>query len=308
MKEKYAFLIPAGGKGSRLNPLTKTNPKPYLPIYISDNKEVIRLIDLPLIFCKKNRIPVYIALDYKKEKLEYLNEKYDVKIIYTNYTQLSQAVLDLLEEASKDGLKYYSVFAADFLIPIDIINIMINSINDYTETVALCTNDNDYSKVKIKNDNGRFSYINGNDVVDLTFHVGRIDKSIDRFKSLINHDINCVWEFLYPRNEEKEWNKAKVLLTDINHIDVGLPETYYEAVYKLNKKYIDKNGNILFPGAKVNNNSKNIIALPNSDSSNVILKNCIVPEDMVVENYLDVLNVELSKKEYFGKININDFV
>jgi len=308
MNDDYAFLIPAGGLGSRLYPLTKEFPKPCLPIYVSDNNDVIRLIDLPIMFCKKNNIPVYIALDYKKEKLKYLEDLDSVKVIYTNYEKLSEAVLALLKEASFDDINYYSVYAADFLIPTEVINKMMNLINCSTETVALCSKNNDYSKIKLKSDRGRLSYSKGEDVTDLTFHVGMVNKGIDCFRSLIDKDITSVWDYLYPREDEKETVKARLLVTDVDHIDAGLPDSYYEVVYKLNHDRVDGNGNIVFPGAKINSDSKNVIALPNSDSSNIVLENCIVPENLIVESYDDVLSVDSSRKEYFGKIKIKDFM
>lgn len=308
MNDDYAFLIPAGGVGSRVYPLTKEFPKPYLPIYISNDNEVIRLIDLPLMFCKKNNIPVYIALDYQKEKLKYLEDLDNVRVIYTNYDQLSEAILALLKDASLDDIHYYSVYAADFLIPTEIMKKMINLINSSTETVALCSRDNDYSKIKLKSDRGRLSYSKGEEVTDLTFHIGMVDKGIDCMRSLIDKDVTSMWDYLYPRDEEKETVKARLLVSDVNHIDAGLPESYYEAVYKLNSDRVDGNGNIIFPGAKINCESKNVIALPNSDSSNIVLENCVVPENALVNDYNDVLSVDTDKKEYFGKIKIKDFI
>ena len=76
----------------------------------------------------------------------------------------------------------------------------------------------------------------------------------------------------------------------------------------MNNDRVDSNGNILFPGAVVNDNSRNVIALPNSNSKNIILENCIVPEDVNVESYEDVLNVDRTKKEYFGKLKIKKFM
>ena len=243
-----------------------------------------------------------------KDKLKYLEELDNVRVIYTNYDELTEAVLALLKEARFDDIKYYSVYAADFLIPEDIIDKMINLINCNTETVALCSKDNLYSKFKVKSDGGRLSYTKGEELVDLTFHVGRVDKGIDCFYDLIDKKVSCFWEGLYPKDEPKEWTKARLLTTDVNHIDVGLPESYYEAVYKLNNDRVDSNGNILFPGAVVNDNSRNVIALPNSNSKNIILENCIVPEDVNVESYEDVLNVDRTKKEYFGKLKIKKFM
>lgn len=39
----------------------------------------------------------------------------------------------------------------------------------------------------------------------------------------------------------------------------------------------------------INELSNNIIALPNSDSSSIILENCIVPEDKKISSFDDTL-------------------
>lgn len=294
----YCFIIPAGGLGSRLYPLTKNEPKPYLPLYNND-KEIIRLIDLPLTYAKQNNINTYIALDYLKEKLLYIKEKYNTTVIETHYEMLSDCLLELLNSTKEETL--YSVYAPDFLIPTKDIDKMIKLIDTNTETIALCSKNNDYSKIKIKNNNGYLSYTNGEKVTDLTFHIGRIDKGKTCFSNIDN--ILNIWKYLHP--QDSDLTKAKIYLSDIEHIDIGTPNDYYEIVYKLNKK--DSNGNVIFPGAKINKLSKNIIALPHSDSSNIILENAIVPENEIVSSYEEVLTIkELGNK--FKKIKIKDYI
>ena len=308
MKKDYAIFLPAGGLGSRLYPLTKDYPKAYLPIYFDKNNQIIRLIDLPLSFCRSNNIPLYITLDYKKEKLKYLEKYENVKIIYTEYHELVPVILEGLKQLEKDNIEYYSTYASDFLIPLDIVNEMINSINSETETVALCTKMDEYSKIKIKNNNGILSYTTGEDVIDLTFHVGSVKRGVSGFEQLATRREVDLWECLYPKENEEDLNKVMILLTDITHIDLGTPNPYYEALYKLNYKNIDSNNNIVFPGARINEASRNIIALPNSDSSAFILENCIIPENIGVHSYEDVLKVEESNKKYFKKMKIKEFI
>ena len=198
MKEKYAFLILAGGLGSRLYPLTKDYPKPYLPIYVNDLNQIIRLIDIPIAFCKNNNIKAYVALD----KLKYLENDKDISFIHTNYDKLSKAILACLKELAKDNIEYYSVYASDFLIPKETIKDMINLVDNNVETVALCAKDNDYSKIKILNNNGNFSYTEGVLVTDLTFHIGKVDKGIICFNNMINNNLINLWESLYPKENK----------------------------------------------------------------------------------------------------------
>lgn len=294
----YSIIIPAGGKGSRLYPLTKNVPKPYLPLYYKE-QEIIRLIDLPLTYAKNHNIETFIAIDYLKEKLLYLKEKYQTNIIETHYELLSDAILELLNQISDD--KAYSVYAPDFLIPTTIIDEMLKLKNKDTETIALCSKNNDYSKIKIKLKDGHLSYEDGEEITDLTFHIGNVKKAKEIFENL--NDITDIWKKSHPI--DSDLTKAKIYISDIEHIDIGTPSTYYEVVKKLNNQ--DENGNIIFPGAKINNQSKNIIALPNSNSTNIILENCIIPEDTEVTSYCDVLNVT-EEKEKFGKIKIKEYI
>lgn len=294
----YCFIIPAGGKGSRLYPLTKNEPKPYLPLYFNGNN-IIRLIDLPLMYAKKNNINTYIALDYLKEKLIYLKDKYNTEIIETHYELLSDCILKLLNTTKKEEI--YSVYAPDFLIPIKDIDEMINLIDPNTETIAFCSKSNNYSKIKIKNNNGYLSYDKGEIVTDLTFHIGNINKAKKCFSNISN--ILNIWNFLHPK--DSDLSKAKIYLSTTEHIDIGTPNDYYEVLYKLNKK--DSNGNVVFPGAKINILSKNIIALPNSDSSAIVLENVIVPEDEIVSSYDDVLTINECNNN-FKKIKIKDYI
>jgi len=308
LKNNYAFIIPAGGLGSRLYPLTKEYPKPYLPIYFDEKNNIIRMIDLPIAFCKKYNIPIYIAIDYKKEKLEYLKQYNNIKIINTNYVNVANAILDCLDLAKKDNIKYYSVFAPDFLIPEKILIDMMKIINDDIETVALCSDTQNYTKINLKCNNGYLNYNTGITVSDLTFHIEKLDRGIDSIKKLLKNNTNDLWECKYSKNNQEEWLKARILITDVKHIDMGTPNTYYEVLYKLNKSKVDKNGNIVFPNAKINPNSKNIIALPNSNSKNYILSNCIIPENKEIENINDVLYINEIRNNKFNKILIKDFI
>lgn len=95
------------------------------------------------------------------------------------------------------------------------------------ENVTLCCKDNLYCKIKVRHKNGYLNYEN-EEVSDLTFHVSNVEKGKNSLKNMDNM-IN-MWEYLYPKNSDL--NKARIYLNDINHIDVGTPDTHYEVLKK----------------------------------------------------------------------------
>lgn len=283
---KYAFLILTGGEGSRLFPLTKDFPKPYLPIYFNDSN-IYRMIDIPINFCKKHDIPIYVAIDYHSEKLDYLKDVPNLKFIYTRCDNLCKALKTCLKVLDKDNINYYSVYAGDFLIPEKVILKMMKYMFLY-DKVILCSKNSSYSKFKV-DDN----------LTDLTFHINGIKNGLKTFAK-----YNSLNDTLKLDNGVR----TKKLVSKINDIDMGTPSAYYEVLKKFNKAKIDKNGNIVFPNATINENSKNVIALPNSYSENIILNNAIVPENCVVTDLEDVLKIDDISSDYFDNIKIKNYI
>ena len=284
---KYAFLILAGGKGSRLYPLTVDCPKPYLPVYY-DNNEIIRMLDIPIEFCMKQNIPIYLAVDYKSDVLDYLKENKNIKFIYTRNDNLCDSLAQCLCVLKDDGVEKYSVYAGDFLIPEEVILKMMEYMDKY-EKVVLCSRVSKYSKIKLNDD----------ELTDLTFHISKVDSGLKKFACL--NDVSLIWK-------DEDVSKVKKVITEVNNIDMGIPDSYYEAVIKLNSDKVDSNGNLLFSNAKVNPKSLNVIALPNSDSSEVILKNAIVPEGKKICSQEEALSVNDINANYFDDICIKKYI
>lgn len=76
-------IILAAGKGTRLRPITYKTPKPLVKVA---NKPIIeKQIEYLL---QSDIKDIIIVSGYKKEKLDYLKEKYNVKIVYNpNYNE-----------------------------------------------------------------------------------------------------------------------------------------------------------------------------------------------------------------------------
>ena len=300
MKNDYAMLIMTGGKGSRMSPLTDNMPKSNLPIYYKDNN-IVRIIDIPIDYCKKNNIKMFVALDYKKEKLDYLKSDKSISFIETHTPNLAEAILKCLYVLKENGIKYYSIYASDFLIPSYVIDNMLDYSNNY-KLVALCTKDSPYTKVNVPcNEKYEFDNNGKNQIKDLTFHINSVDNSIKWFEKLLNQELIDMWKFMYEINVLES---VKLYLADITNIDLGTPEAYYEALYKINKDHIDESGNIVFPNAKINEKSRGVIALPNSDTSDEIIYNSIVEENSKSK----ILKIGSKKIDYFKDIKIEDYI
>lgn len=305
-QEDLALLVLTGGKATRLRPLTNEFPKAYLPIYIDDNGNIVRMIDLITKYAKDNNLPTYVGVNYKKEKLSHLQ---NVKFIPTACDNLSETLEQCLKEIKKDDHKYYMLYACDFLTPKEILNKMRSMLVGDTDTISLCTDKGDYTGINVNIDsNNNLTYEEGKTVSDLTLTINNVDRGIKCFEQMDKTKIRDLWKYLYPENELDELKKAKFLLTNISNIDMGTPESYYEVLMKLNALKLDENGNLVFPGAIINPNSKNSIFLSNSNSKDIILNRCIVPENKIVTSYDEVLTIPDTGKKYFKKLDIKDYL
>ena len=298
MKNDFAFLIMTGGKGSRLNPLTLDMPKCNLPLYFDDDN-IYRFIDFPINYCIKNNIKMFVSVQYKKEQVPY-----NKNIIYieTNSNSLTDTSYQCLKIMKSYGIKKYALFASDFLVPTHVIDKMLNYSKDYSYA-TLCSKYSPYSKITIPcNEKYEFDNNGSNKIIDLTFFINTIDNGIELMNNITDNQLIDMW---YYMNKLNQCNSVKLHMTDINNIDLGTPNAYYQALYEFNKSRIDSKGNIIFPNAKIHNESRNIVALPNSDSSDEILESSIISGVLDNKKVLKVINDD---KKYFSNLNIKDYI
>ncbi len=298
MKNKLVFVMPAGGLGSRLMPLTKDMPKGNLPIYFNE-KKIIRMIDLSLSYCKEKKYDLYININHNKEGYSYLNNYSNVHIIDKKYDDLYSCLYGILCHIRKR--EEFCVVACDFLIPICWLDRFISLKKD-NDSIILVSKRLILKPFRKRTSEGFNTFLEGELVSDLGFRVDNVNywKKVYRKYKIKRNKTS--FDMLLNLNRKCQL----VLFDNLTHIDIGTPEAYYEALMKLNKDKLDSNGNLIFPGASINPKCRNVIALPNS-KSNLILNNCILPENKEVVSLDDVLVVP-SILNLFNELQIADYI
>ena len=302
MSLKCIFFIPAAGKGTRLSPLTDNYCKPSIPIKVNSAGKITRMIEIPLHISQVLGSMAIVTASYKKEKLEFIRRRKNIIFITLKDPDFNTALTKCENIIKASGAQILCYLPADTLVPVSVVKDMINSIDDTMLAVLLCTREQRDHNLRKRNKRGFLSRENFE--VELCGDLGVYVININRFyKEKVkssNFDIVKCWEM----GKAESLVKIHIPSPDIPYVDIGTPLTLWEVIRKLNKENIDKNGNILFPGAYIHESSKNVIALPNSNSLNIPLSNCIIPEERVVTSAKEVLHIPFVKRDYFDNSTI----
>lgn len=301
MKPDCAFFIPAAGRGSRLLPLTLEQCKPSLPIKINANGKIVRMIESPLNIVKELHCRAIVTACYKEEKLRFVQEYKNVIYKKLDDPDFNKTFVECESFFKESEIKIVCYLPSDTLLPTVVIKNMLNEMKDDTLAVLLCTRELNGHNLRKRDKRGILTEGEGEWCGDLGVYVINIKKLFDNEETFENFDIVKCWN--QKRYIKKGLIKLHLCDPDIPYVDMGTPQAFIEIIRSLNKKNMDKNGNIIFPGAVVNSNSKNIVALPGSNSVNLVLQDCVIPENKYVERYEDVLHIPLEAKKYFNIIN-----
>lgn len=300
MRSDCIFFIPAAGKGSRLLPLTLKQCKPSLPIKLSSDGKIVRMIEIPLNIVEGLDCKAIVTACYKAEKLRFVNGYSNVIYKILDDPDFNKALFECEQFFKESGIRVVCYLPSDALISATVIEDMFNEVDDNTLAVLLCTRELKGHNLRKRDKNGFLTEYGGEYCGDLGIYMINVEKFFDNKENLEGFDIVKCW------NQKKYMRKGRIKLhfanPDIRYVDMGTPSAFNEVIRNFNKKNIDKNGNIIFPEAVINNCSKNIIALPGSNSANFVLHDCIVPESKCVEKYDDVLYIPSENRKYFDMV------
>ena len=115
-KKELTIVILCGGKGLRLRPLTKTQPKPL--IKINDKSILENIINHFLNYKIKNFI---IATGYKNKLIDdFIKKKFKKYNIKTIYTGINSDIILRLEKISKYSNNNFLVCYGDTMLDINL--------------------------------------------------------------------------------------------------------------------------------------------------------------------------------------------
>jgi ADP-glucose pyrophosphorylase len=288
---KLLAVIPAGGEGTRLRPLTHNLAKPALPITYTPNGDVQHLIDIPIDAVTECGGHSIVARRYLANTLDFLSARDSVSLV------------DEVEAGSPiDTIRRYRqqidairpdtvcVIPGDADIDAQLLRQMLESL-DRAESDALMlgtvalNGHNTWPVDKAGN------FVNPEHaaarLADLGVHVIRYSWLTQALDESQPHDD--IWA-LY----RKQLTNSKITVyapeDGPEHVDLGTPRPYFEALMKKNAHLADRSGNIVFPYAQKHSKTAETIMLPQS-SSKTALKWCVVPVGIEVEHLDQTLNL-----------------
>lgn len=298
MSSKTIFFIPAAGFGARMLPLTLYQAKPSLPLLFNDSHYIYRLIDHALNVCHELNATSFVTTYYKKASLSFLKKR-NIEILTYDKPDIDYSlyrILPLLKKTEADILCY---LPADSIVPVKIIKDLIHMIDNHTYAALLSTRYLKGHNTRLRSKEGFLTKNAGEICGDLGIYAIRLKWFLEESERTGSVDILHGWE------KSQFMNCVKLYIPEndpVHNVDLGTPGAYYEAVMKLNTKNIDANGNLIFPGAKINEKSRNIIALPDSDSRRTVLERCITPEGQLISHTNQVLFIDNRSEDFFGNI------
>lgn len=315
-------VILAGGKGTRLLPLTVYRPKPLIPFF---NRPIMEYIVESL--TKFGVDEIIVLVGYLKERIfEYFGngEEFGVEIKYSNGENLKLGTAGALKKAEKFIKDTFLVVSGDILTNLDFrslveyhkkkkgpATIALTKVEDPSAYgVAVLDNEGriSYFKEKPKKEDAPSNLVNAGiyvfepEIFDLIPKGKNFDFSLDLFPKMLNENIPI---YGYPFDEY--WN------------DIGRPSTYLQATEDvflgklrlpqinvgLLKGNIEKGGS-LFTGSKCILRRPKIIGfavLGNNVeiSKDVTIERSVIFSNVTIEEGAEIREAIIGENVYIGK-------
>lgn len=293
----WLSIVPAGGLGTRLGQLTKSQAKPSLPVAFDENGEIIRMIDIPLTAIRAAGGGALVSLCYAAESLEFI-QKYDHQ--QTVMSKISDSPIDtllrhlpLLETSRAEHIGLIpgdtdidSSTLEEMRILLDITGVDAillatrqlegHNVRSVDRSGMLCSSEREYERIG-----------------DMGIHMFNRSWLLERLHACLAADPTRsreVWNDIYDVRNPAGRVYLYVPERDLLDVDMGTPELFKKTILKRNAHLRDTNGNIVFPGAELHPKSKHTVALPGSRAI-VPIAHAILPEGKVISADDDCLYV-----------------
>lgn len=276
-------LILAGGKGTRLRPLTVYTPKPIVPVV--NRPFLLYQLD---ILAKAGITDITLSLSYQPNKIEDLlgdGSEYGVKLDFVTEPS-PMGTAGAYRFASEDGSETAIVFNGDILTNADITKIVaFHRSREAEATIVLfpVPDPSNYGLVETNPDSQVLRFIEkptSEEVVDMginTINAGIyvLEPSV---LDLIPEGENCSFEYdIFPKLLESKKRFYGYVMDSEYWRDIGSPENYLEAHHDLLSGRIE--GIVDFEIGDSETATTAII-----DSSSVIGDGCIIKPNARITN------------------------
>lgn len=279
-------MVPAGGFGTRLSPITLDRAKPSIAISYDNDGRIIRMIDIPLSAIRQAGGIAVVSTFYQPDSLEFVNNYPGVQVVREEAPGSPiDTLIDQIAFLESSTASTVGIIPGDAWLEPDDLQGMRRTL-DTSGAVATILGTRVLGRHNLRTIDERAMVIpsgSGTDMVaDLGVHLFRKDWLLGRFRDGLvakrQRDSIDIWQDLY--NIDQPTDPIAMHLPDDppDWVDMGTPANLFRAVQQLNSARADKSNNVLFPHARIHASSSNVLALPGSNSITYKLQHAIVPE------------------------------
>lgn len=291
-------VVPSGGLGSRLGPLTTDRAKPSIALRFDNDGHIERMIDVPLRAIKAVGGVALVSTFFAAESLDFVKEYDHVSTVHeTRPGGPVNTLLDSMEVLERSPSSFVGVIAGDTWIEEGVLTDMQTTLDTTgCDAIILSTQNKEGHNVRPITRTGLMcSSEQGVDTIaDLGVHMLRKDWLLSRL-SLLDETQRAqpldIWNDIYHVSKPIGDILMHTPSFKFNWVDMGTIPALYRVIYDLNVRNTDKQSNIVFPGGKINSASSQTVALPNGISE-LILNRAIIPEDHRIDS---IASVSLAK-------------
>lgn len=289
---EFLSLVPAGGMGTRLGPLTAERAKPAVAISFDAEGNVDRMIDVPLRAINRLGGVALVSTRFAAETLDFVDEyPYAQTRRETEEGSPIDSLSNELPLLETSNAPIVGIVPGDAYITPEMLEEMYAAFSKSNADAAiLATRHLEGHNVRpVDRHNLMTTPDKATDyVADLGIHLMNKDWLVEQLKQLSAQDERSdVWG-LYGVDKPKADVLLHVPEDDPVGVDMGTGKAFHTVVSRLNAKHADRSGNIVFPGAKIGPNATETIALPAS-STQLPLKKVTMPEGQEIQSLEQVL-------------------